>query len=354
MVFEGGYTHGGDIYENRIRLDFSANVNPYGTPRAVKEAVASSAADIAVYPDPYCGPLRCAIAEKLGTDRKDIICGNGAAELIYQFASALGPAKALLPVPTFSDYEEALVSSGAEIEHFPLLREDGFRVTERILSAITDKTDLIVLVNPNNPTGLAIDRALLRRILARCRRTGTWLFLDECFTDLTDEDKADTLLPELKGGDRVFLLRAFTKTYGMAGVRLGYGISKDREMLRRMSALSQSWNVSAPAQAAGIAALSCDGWAQKARALFAKEKPYLIRSLTKAHLTVLPGDANFLFISGPADLGKALLEKGVLIRDCRNYAGLAAGDFRIAVRTHRENRELVNAIREVMDGRNGD
>ena len=353
MVFEGEYTHGGDIYKNHIRVDFSANVNPYGTPRAVREAVKRAAERIAVYPDPYCGPLRTKIAEMSGIAREDVICGNGAAELIYQFALSLRPETALLPAPSFSDYEEALSAAGTKVRHHKLRRGEGFRLTDRILPEITPKTGVLILGNPNNPTGLTVERGLLRQILARCWNTGTWLFVDECFMDLTDEEKADTLLPELREGDRVFLLRAFTKTYGMAGVRLGYGISKNRELLRRMSGLSQSWNVSAIAQAAGLAALAETGWAEKARALFRKEKPYLVRALTKADLTVYPGDANFLLFSGPASLGKELLDRGILIRDCRNYHGLSEGDFRIAVRTRRENRQLIGAIREIMDHGNG-
>ena len=121
MILDSGYVHGGDVYSRPIRLDFSANVNPFGTPEAVKAAVRAATEDLSAYPDPYCGPLREKLAAVNGVDRGHVICGNGAAELIYQFAAALQPKRALLPVPSFSDYESALLAAGCEPAFYPLM-----------------------------------------------------------------------------------------------------------------------------------------------------------------------------------------------------------------------------------------
>lgn len=348
MIVDNGYVHGGDVYRNRVTLDFSANVNPYGTPDPVKAAIRAAADDVARYPDPYCTALREKLAARHGVSERDILCGNGAAELIYAFAQALPVKTALLPVPSFADYESALRAAGIEPTFYPLLREDGFAVTERILDAITTDTELVMLCSPNNPTGRSIGRELLLKILARCRETGAWLFSDECFEDLCDVEKAVSLAPELKRNDRVLLLRAFTKTYGMAGVRLGYAISENDALLSRMSTQTQPWNVSTVAQAAGLAALDCTDWAARARALFRQEKAYLIGELRTLSVSTLYGDANFLLLSGVPTLYEALLERGILVRDCQNYRGLQKGDVRIAVRTHPENAALIAAIREVL------
>ncbi len=347
MVLDQGYVHGGDIYSRPIRLDFSANVNPFGAPEAVKAAVRSAAEDLGAYPDPCCGSLREKLAAANGVYKNDVICGNGAAEVIYQFAAALKPKRALLPVPSFADYESALLGLGCEPTFFPLQREKGFLLSEDILDAIGPSTDLLMLCSPNNPTGRSVDKGLLLKILDRCRAAGTWLFLDECFYELTDEGKALSLANCLQEGDRVFLLRAFTKAYGLAGLRLGYGLCKDRKMLETMSRLSQPWNVSSPAQAAGLAALDCPDWPRRARELFETEKRFLTEGLTALGFAVLPGDANFLFFSGAAGLYEKLRERGVLIRNCANYRGLRPGDYRIAVRTRVENEELLRAIEEV-------
>ena len=350
MILDEGYVHGGDIYSRRITLDFSANVNPLGTPEAVREAVRASAERIDIYPDLYCAPLRERLAELNGVEAGEILCGNGAAELIYQFAAALKPENALLPVPSFADYEAALTAAGCSPRYYPLLRSEGFAVTERILKAIDDDTDLLMLCSPNNPTGRVIKRPLLLRILERCWETGTWLFLDECFLELTDEERAFSLASSLRPGDRVILLRAFTKAYGMAGVRLGYAISRHPGILSAMCRGVQAWNVSTPAQAAGLAALDCPAWPERARRLIRTEKKYLTEKLKALGISVLPGDANYLMLSGVPGLYDALLAKGILIRDCRNYRGLGEGDCRIAVRAHEENKRLIEAIREVRHG----
>ena len=347
MILDNGYVHGGDVYSRRIDLDFSANVNPLGTPEAVKAAIRAAAEQIDRYPDPYCGPLREKLASVNGVKPGEILCGSGAAELIYQFAAVLKPKNVLLPVPSFADYESALEAAGCESAFYPLRREEGFAVTEEILSAVGADTDAVMLCSPNNPTGRTVERSILLRLLERCRETGTWLFLDECFLELTDEDKAFSLAAYLREGDRVFLLRAFTKAWGMAGVRLGYAVCRHPDLLSAMCRGIQPWNVSSLAQAAGLAALDCPEWPERARRLIRTEKEYLTRELRALGATVLPGAANYLMLSGAPGLYEKLLERGILIRNCRNYRGLAEGDCRIAVRTHEENGSLIAAIREV-------
>ncbi len=348
MIVNTPYVHGGDIYHNRITLDFSVNVNPLGMPEQVKNAVINTADHLDKYPDPYCGPLREKLARTLHTDPDWILCGNGAAELIYQLIGALQPERTLLPVPSFADYETALKAEGHEPVHYELKREEGFLITDQILPSITEDVSLLMLCNPNNPTGRLIDRPLLERILERCRETGTWLFVDECFGDLTDTE-TPSLADMLKPGDRVFLLRAFTKIYAMAGLRLGYAVCPNRETVEKICLHSQPWNVSTVAQEAGIAALDCGEWAEKTRSLIREEKRYLVGELTALGISVLHSDANFLLLSGVPDLYEKLLKKGILIRNCDNYHGLMAGDCRIAVRTHEENKALIGAIREVLN-----
>ena len=347
MIINESYGHGGDVYSHDVLLDFSANVNPLGTPPQVREAVAEAAARLAAYPDPYCGALREALAALHGVDKADVLCGNGAAELIFQFVLALRPRRALLPVPSFSEYETALCAFGCETEFYPLRREQGFAVTEALLEHITPETDALLLCTPNNPTGVCIDWELLQRILARCRETGTWLLLDECFIDLTDPEAARSLIPELRCGDKVLILRAFTKLYGMAGARLGYAVCRNRDFALEMCRMVQPWNVSTTAQAAGLAALGCTEFVAQTKRLIAQEKQYLLRELRALGIAVLPGKANYLMLSGVPELYEKLLEKRILIRSCANYRGLDTGDCRIAVRTHEENAQLIAALREI-------
>ena len=174
------------------------------------------------------------------------------------------------------------------------------------------------------------------------------LAVDECFLGLSDAAGAG-LAPLVAGHPKLLLLRAFTKTYAVAGLRLGYCLCSDGALLEAMGRCGQPWSVSAPAQAAGLAALACPRWPEKARALVDVERPRLARALEGLGFSVCPGQANYLLFRAPGlpDLKQRLLTRGVLIRACGNYHGLDEYDYRVCVRTGEENGRLVDAIREV-------
>ena len=191
----------------------------------------------------------------------------------------------------------------------------------------------------------AADRALMRRILAKCEAVGALLAVDECFLDFSDG--GISMKPFLTEQPRLFLLKAFTKSYGMAGIRLGYCLCVDAELLREMSKGEQPWNVSSLAQAAGVAALQAQTFLEKTRALVKRERVWLTEALTDLGFRVIPSNVNYLLFRGPLGLTEALKEKGILIRNCENYPGLCPGWYRIAVRRHEENETLMQAVREV-------
>ena len=275
--------HGGDVQGyideyGDAPLDFSANLNPLGLPDGVREAVCRAAADSARYPDPLCRELRRALAGFEGVDPEEILCGNGAADLIFRVALALRPQKALTLAPTFAEYETALRLAGCAVEHFPLEETDGFAVRPAILGAL-DGVDAVFLCNPNNPTGRLCDPALLRELLKRCAARGVLLVVDECFNDFLDEPEAHSLKPLLRKYPNLLLLKAFTKIYAMAGLRLGYCLCADRELLAKLRGAAQPWAVSTVAQTAGIAALCETEYRARSRALIRTERAYLSAQL---------------------------------------------------------------------------
>lgn len=184
----------------------------------------------------------------------------------------------------------------------------------------------------------------------RCRKNGTLLVLDECFLDFTDAEEAFTLKKELAEYKNVFILRAFTKMYAMPGLRLGYGFCSDTALLARMMECGQPWSVSVPAQAAGLAALEESEFAERTRRLIAKERLYLRGELGKLGLHVYPAYANYLLFENTRELNlkEALLARGILLRSCADYHGLNAQFYRIAVRTHAENRRLLAELRNLL------
>ena len=346
MLYHTQNPHGGDVYDGEIRLDFSANTNPYGTPQAVLNAMSAVLTRVHQYPDPYCRELVKTISEFEAVPKDWILCGSGAAELIYSYCEALGPGRAMELAPTFSEYSLALERVGCQVERYPLKKENYFSLTEDFLPALErSRPDVLFLCNPNNPTGQVIGLPLLEKILDVCEEQGTCLFVDECFLDLSDDGVS--LKSHLGEHPNLFLLKAFTKSYGMAGVRLGYCLCADGQLLQKMSHSVQPWNVSTLAQAAGIAALQERAFLQKTRALILVERQWLQSQLEALGFWVCPSRANYLLFHAREDLCERLREQGIAIRSCHNYHGFGMGWYRIAVRLHEENERLIQAIKEV-------
>ncbi len=346
MLYHTTNLHGGDVYDGEIQLDFSANTNPYGTPQGVLDAITAALPRVRQYPDPYCRELVKTISEFESAPKDWILCGSGAAELIYSYCEALRPGRAMELAPTFSEYSLALERVGCQVERYSLKKENYFSLTEDFLPALErSRPDVLFLCNPNNPTGQVIGLPLLEKILDVCEEQGTCLFVDECFLDLSDDGVS--LKSHLGEHPNLFILKAFTKSYGMAGVRLGYCLCAQGQLLEEMSHTVQPWNVSTLAQSAGVAALHERAFLQRTRALIPVERQWLQSQLEALGFWVCPSKANYLLFQGSQDLWEQLRKQGIAIRSCGNYHGLGTGWYRIAVRLHGENECLIRAMKEV-------
>ena len=363
MLYKHKNPHGGDIYGgDDIRLDFSANTNPKGTPREVIRQAALSLEHADWYPDPYARELVAAIAAYHGVPADYILIGAGAAEMIYSYASTSRFASALMAAPTFSEYEIALRRTGTKVLHWNMKEETGFTLTRDIFTTIeVNRPNAVFICNPNNPTGKLVDPELMKELVEFTKERNIKLFVDECFMELAgarpgvsgevDEcapSCAVSLIPELENDPHLIILRAFTKNYGMAGLRLGYVLTADSDLLYRMAKGVQPWNLSTPAQAAGVQALKETEFLKESVKFIRTEKTYLAEELTKLGLKVIDSDVNFLLFKGPEDLAESMRKEGILIRDCSNYMGLEPGWFRVAVKLHHENEELLETMKKVL------
>ena len=341
------YTHGGDIYTYDGMLDFSANINPFGASDEVMQAAMRGVRRSEAYPDPWCRKLRRALAEQQQIPDETLIFGNGAADLIFSLVFALRPQKALLTAPSFSEYAQALRAGGCEPSYHYLREEEDFRLTERILPLLDESVDVFFLCSPDNPTGQVIDGALLERIVRRCGECRIRLVLDECFYEFMERPACAMSGGDVQGTPWVFLLRAFTKMHGMPGLRLGYGICADSELLERLQAVRQPWSVSAPAQEAGLVALSGQERIRETRAYVCRERKWMEGRLTEIGVKHYPSSANYLLLHSEHDLFTRLLERKILIRDCGDYEGLKRGYYRTAIRRHEENVRLLTALEDI-------
>ena len=345
--------HGGDWAGYRAEfgcdaLDFSANVSPLGLPAGVAAAITNALPTADRYPDPLCRELRAALAGAEGVPADWILCGNGAADLIFRLALALRPRRALLPAPTFAEYEAALQTVGCAVQRVFLREENEFAVTEEFIDAVTPETDIVFLCQPNNPTGQVTPPALVERLVRRCAECGAVLVVDECFLDFLPDRDAWTAKQLLRDAPQLIILKAFTKLYAMAGVRLGYALCGDAALLEKMRGAGQPWAVSSLAQAAGLAALQETAYAGAVRALIAEQRPRMAAGLRALGLRVMDGQANYLLFRATPDFGEKLRRRGAVVRSCANYPGLDAAWYRTAVRTAEENTRLLQIMGEIL------
>ena len=341
--------HGGDWAGYRAEfgcdaLDFSANVSPLGLPAGVAAAITNALPTADRYPDPLCRELRAALAGAEGVPADWILCGNGAADLIFRLALAVRPRRALLPAPTFAEYEAALQTVGCAVQRVFLREENEFAVTEEFIDAVTPETDIVFLCQPNNPTGQVTPPALVERLVRRCAECGAVLVVDECFLDFLPDRDAWTAKQLLRDAPQLVILKAFTKLYAMAGVRLGYALCGDATLLEKMRGAGQPWAVSSLAQAAGLAALQETAYAGAVRALIAEQRPRMAAGLRALGLRVMDGQANYLLFRATPDFGEKLRRRGAVVRSCANYPGLDAAWYRTA----EENTRLLQIMGEIL------
>ena len=335
--------HGGDSYAHPECIDFSANLNPLGMPDAVRQAVIRNAGLWEHYPDPECLVLRQQLAKHTGVPSDQIVCGNGADDLIWRIIQTFSPGTALLPEPTFTEYRRALTKARCAVETFPLPGKNGFVLHEDFLLHLRPELDMVVLCNPNNPTGRLIPTELMREIARTCERYEIYLLVDECFLELVQEGERFSAQQFLT--PHMIVLSAFTKTYAIPGLRLGYAIFGETWMADTVTAAGQYWSVSAPAQIAGMAALEETAYLEQSRRMIAEERQFLTEALPEMVKRVFPSEANFILFTARPGLFRAMLEEHILLRSCANFRGLNETFYRIAVRPHDENLALLTALR---------
>jgi threonine-phosphate decarboxylase len=355
--------HGGEVLDaagksGRKReeiLDFSSSVNPLGPSRRALEAAKHSFKEIPAYPDSNSNALRTAIANHFpALTKNNIIAGNGSTELMYLFADTFMRKgdKALIPAPTFGEYENAVRKTGEPPLFISL--DNNFNIDLAVFKKEMKGAKIIFLCNPNNPTSMLIPKNTLKGLIEEAMNQDILVFLDEDFLEFVEEEKTLTLIGKIKDYPNLFILRSFTKIFGLTGLRMGYGIA-NKDIVDLLLCAKIPWNVNCLAQAAALEALNDKEHLKVTREIIKKEKAYLLSELSKINqFKIYPPDANFFFIDirktgiNASKLAAKLLAQGFLIRDCTSFHGLDPYYIRLAVKTHAENQKLVEAIRQAV------
>lgn len=435
------YVHGGDVYRRAVDLDYSVNINPLGMPPRACAAAKHGVDQSTAYPDWKVEKLRDAVVSFLNqkfavvvssaganadigvpsagmradatatgastgatvpvpgeieTQEARVVApewisfGNGAADLIYRLMQVLRPQQVVVAAPAFAEYSVAAERVGAQVVPVYLSEADDFSFTPAVEAAFIQAIErapsgsAVFLCNPNNPDGNVIRAEVLQRIAAVCEAHHSWFLVDECFLPFLRSEIHYSMVPSLRAFEHLVILRAFTKIYGMPGLRLGYMLTAAQALTDAVRATMTPWEINLPAQLAGVAALEETKFVEKTRALIRAERAFLVQTLPtlpyveKVYVPV--SDANFIlfrtaltqpdcpegrvrnselksesdpcvsenrtvYTSHSVDLKSLLLDRGVLIRACGNYEGLDARYYRICVRTHEENLALIQRWR---------
>lgn len=345
-------SHGGDRYGNKVKLDFSVNLNPLGISENIKKELIKSIEMADCYPDPENRQLTEKLSKITGIESERLVFGNGASELLMAICHAFKPKNVLLPVPSFTGYEHVIKAVKAETVFYYMKEENDFSPEEAVLEEIHSGIDMLFLTNPNNPTGAYIRHDLLDKILNRCREQGIKVVLDECFMELSDDPENNTFITDIDNHPELIILRAFTKSFAVPGVRLGYLTGGCTDTVSKIKEQLPERNVSVMAAAAGSAALECVKELSGARETIKKERAYLTGRLEELGFSVTDSKAGYLLFKEKKESGRdyyhELLKEGILIRDCSDYRGLSAGYMRVAIKTREENMILADAFKRLI------
>ena len=346
--------HGGDIYRHLEVIDFSVNTNPLGAPESVKRAVQESVAMIEHYPDVKCEALREAISGFEQVNMEEILCGNGAAELFFAAVQAVRPQKALVTAPSFSEYEEALRSVGAEVEYYYLCEEDNFQIREDYVDKLSKEIDMIFLCNPNNPTSKVITKDQMDMILARCLELNIFVMVDETYVEFVKDVHLISSIALTKKYDNLIVLRSVSKFFASPGLRLGYAITNNEDFLEETTNEKTPWNINVYASVAGVM-FSDDHYINLTKSLIQTERNLIYSALcSRKTIKVFKPEANFVLIKllkedqTASDVFDYCIKRGFMIRDCTDYEGLGDKYIRFCFMKPEQNDNVVNTILEIV------
>ncbi len=351
--------HGGNIREASEKynlpekkiIDFSSNINPLGIHQLIKKTIKSNINLMSSYPDPEYKKLLDSLSDFYNINQKNILSGNGSSELIYLLASSLQLKKAIIIQPNFSEYELSLNKVNCKILNLIGNKTNNFKIDiEQIVKKIKN-IDIIYLSNPNNPSGYIYTKKELEELLKECIKNKCFLFIDEAFLDFSANHDSLTLSSNVEKNKYLIILKTLTKFYSIPGLRLGL-ITGDEKIIEKLKYNQYPWSINCYSQLIGQNILHDKKFINKTIEYLNKEKTLLYKELSKIKdIKIFPSYANYILceiISNKKiiDLEKRLAKNKIIIRNCSNYIGLNDKYFRIAVRTKKENKIIINCFKD--------
>lgn len=345
-----------DEVKRELKIDdvikLASNEMPFMLPEKVLEAIYRAAKNANRYPDSHSYYLRKRISEKFGIDENCIVFGNGSSELIKLIAEALVVEgdRVIFATPSFVMYPIVTASRGGVSVEIDLREEDLSHDVEAMLANVNESTSLVILCNPNNPTGTITRKDQIYRLIEGLP-DGVFLLFDEAYAEFVDDPEFISGVDIFKEGwPNVGVLRSFSKSYGLAGLRLGYGFLPEK-LADAVNRIREPFNINIVAQEAALAALECEEEFKKMRNEIITERRRLEKELSEIGFKTFTSQANFIFVDSGVDskeVFKELLKRGVIVRDGSIFGERYKTFLRVTVGTREENNRFLKEFQDVV------
>lgn len=354
--------HGANLYDLSSKygfskdefMDFSSNINPFGTSNKAKEYVINNINMVSMYPDPEYINLKKSISTYCNCLEENIVLGSGATELISSFIKTIKPNKTLLLSPAYSEYEKELNKINSEIVKYFSKEENNFVIdAEKLVNSINEGNyDLTIICNPNNPTGFAFTREQVEYIL---KNTNCYVMIDETYIEFT-ETRIYSSTKLVDDYNKLFVIRGTSKFFSTPGIRLGYGLIGDKNVKEAINKNLDLWNINIIASSMGEIMFLDNMFISNTIDAMLRERDYLTKSLNEIDdLTVYPSKGNFILCKidskklTAGELREKLIPKKIIIRDCASFDGLSEYYFRVCILKPEENRLLIKNLKSIFD-----
>lgn len=328
-------------------IDFSANINPLGPPPMLKNKWNSFFREIIVYPDPCAIRLKELISKKEQNSVDTLLIGNGGAELIALVARMLTGKKIVVVQPSFSEYEKTCQANNCEVVYHQL-EEPAFELRiEDLIPKLMD-ADAIFLCHPNNPTGVQYSTSTILSLIEECEKHKCLIILDEAFYDFLID--YDSFIPYINRFSNLIIIRSMTKMFAIPGIRLGY-LAAQPSIIAKLSRLQSHWSTNVIALLSGELCIQNESFIKQSQDYICQERKKLIHFLKQQDFVVSPTKVNFYLLQDPhesnqIELFEFLLKRGIIPRHTFNFPGLEGKWLRFAIKSSRENLQLMEVLND--------
>ncbi|WP_105619413.1 pyridoxal phosphate-dependent aminotransferase [Vallitalea okinawensis] len=333
-------------------INYSGNVNPLGISPKLKDELRENIDLIASYPDRQYTSLRKTISQYTHAPFENILVGNGTTELISLSIHVIKPKKVLIVGPTYSEYEKEIYLGGGDTYYYRLKEEMNFQIDiEDLNQHLTNDMDLLILCNPNNPTSSVVKHGELRRVLDHCKEQGIYVLIDETYAEFTPDIHQVTAIPFTDYYTNLIILRGVSKFFSAPGLRLGYCVCGNENILRKINEKKNPWTINALASLAGEIMLKDEDYIQRTRQIINNEREKIYNTLlTWREVKVYQPYANFILVklldtpTTSSHIFENLIKKGLMIRDASSFPFLDTRFIRFCFLNPEDNDRLLKEL----------